>query len=568
MQIRNVALVLVLALSPAVAWSIPAPVVPPSIPMAALGTNPGVQARNALTILKKLAMHALTNNPRVNGVMSSPPTVTPATLCNFTTNWNVGDEVEANGNFYKIVTAGTSTAAGCSSLTGTGTGYTFGGTAVVNFDFSFPTSPYSNAAPSGGNFYGWNSGTDPRRGVFGLYGGVPTTKSSGGNSYVYMLAATVAGTPAPFTQRVEFVADSTKFVIRRNDAGPAITVTGSISGTTLTVTAISGGSLSVGTTIVGPGIPAGTGIIALGTGTGSTGTYTLNQSMTVSSESMLAGAATYRLIVNGQYVSTTPVTPPHSGWGYLIVDFTSAGGRSARDVTLEMSGAASFGGVDVLSTETVSAPPPSLIKLAVSGDSQAACGDCLVAGNSYPQTMADYLGIKNIQNSAVGATGMLVSSTSGTAQSRLSDLTSFSPDIVLDENGGNDCAGGFTPAQIQTAKMTYLQAIRAALPNVPIFVDGIHPVRSALQGSTAIACENAISAAVTSLKDPMIFFTPDITDTNGPWFSGTGYVGNTKGDGNLDQYGAPSGDGHITEAGWQYLGMLRAYSIMRILTAY
>ena len=71
-------------------------------------------------------------------------------------------------------------------------------------------------------------------------------------------------------------------------AGPNFT--GSIATTTLTVSAFaSGAPLAVGQTLYGPGITAGTKITALGTGTGGTGTYTVNTSQTVGSEAM--GAA-------------------------------------------------------------------------------------------------------------------------------------------------------------------------------------------------------------------------------------------------------------------------------------
>jgi hypothetical protein len=69
-------------------------------------------------------------------------------------------------------------------------------------------------------------------------------------------------------------------------------LTASISGTTLTVTAatISGvaasNALVVGDLITGTGVTAGTVITAKGTGTGGTGTYTVNNSQTVGSESM------------------------------------------------------------------------------------------------------------------------------------------------------------------------------------------------------------------------------------------------------------------------------------------
>jgi hypothetical protein len=66
------------------------------------------------------------------------------------------------------------------------------------------------------------------------------------------------------------------------------TITASISTTTLTVTAKTGTNLNVGTAIYDGGVSAGTKITALGTGTGGTGTYTINNSQTVASTTMHA----------------------------------------------------------------------------------------------------------------------------------------------------------------------------------------------------------------------------------------------------------------------------------------
>ena len=62
--------------------------------------------------------------------------------------------------------------------------------------------------------------------------------------------------------------------------------TGSILGTTLTVTGVSSGSVAPGLIITGAGVTAGTTITAFGSGSGGTGTYTVNNSQTVVSESM------------------------------------------------------------------------------------------------------------------------------------------------------------------------------------------------------------------------------------------------------------------------------------------
>lgn len=70
------------------------------------------------------------------------------------------------------------------------------------------------------------------------------------------------------------------------------TITASISGTTLTVTVQAGAPLIVGETLIYTGVPAGLKIASFGTGTGGTGTYTLNQSLgTVTSRLMIGGAS-------------------------------------------------------------------------------------------------------------------------------------------------------------------------------------------------------------------------------------------------------------------------------------
>lgn len=79
-------------------------------------------------------------------------------------------------------------------------------------------------------------------------------------------------------------------------------VTGSIAGTTLTVTARSGfpgGTIAVGDVISGTGVTAGTKVTAFLTGTGTTGTYTVDTSQTVSSRAMFTPTANY----NGIYMA-------------------------------------------------------------------------------------------------------------------------------------------------------------------------------------------------------------------------------------------------------------------------
>lgn len=77
------------------------------------------------------------------------------------------------------------------------------------------------------------------------------------------------------------------------------TFVAAIAGTTLTVASISVGTLTIGQRLDGAGITADTRITALGTGTGGAGTYTVNNSQTVSSMTMDSSYAAE--VANGLY---------------------------------------------------------------------------------------------------------------------------------------------------------------------------------------------------------------------------------------------------------------------------
>ena len=72
---------------------------------------------------------------------------------------------------------------------------------------------------------------------------------------------------------------------------PVNQYTASISGTTMTVSAVAAGTLQVGQTLTGSGIVAGTQIVSFSSGTGGIGTYNVNASQTVASETILSSSA-------------------------------------------------------------------------------------------------------------------------------------------------------------------------------------------------------------------------------------------------------------------------------------
>lgn len=124
--------------------------------------------------------------------------------------------------------------------------------------------------------------------------------------------------------------------------GPAATFTGSMSGTVLTVSAISAGVIEVNAVISGTSVVAATRITSLGTGTGGTGTYNLNNANTVSSEAMTSGPQSDNF-ARGRAKTSGTVTLTTSGsaitfgssttaaeWGAALIEVKAAAGAATQ----------------------------------------------------------------------------------------------------------------------------------------------------------------------------------------------------------------------------------------------
>lgn len=83
---------------------------------------------------------------------------------------------------------------------------------------------------------------------------------------------------------------SSEAMTAANTPDAAFSVTGSIATTVLTVSAVGSGQLRIGDQVFGTGVAANTVITAFGTGVGGTGTYTVNQSQTVTSTTLTGPA--------------------------------------------------------------------------------------------------------------------------------------------------------------------------------------------------------------------------------------------------------------------------------------
>ncbi len=129
----------------------------------------------------------------------------------------------------------------------------------------------------------------------------------------------------------------------------AAVVTGSISGTTLTVTGVTSGALAVGEVLSGTGVTANTYITALLTGTGGTGTYTVNASQTSISQTITAyaGGVVYDS-VSGAFVINSGTTGASSTLSF------GSGAMATSLLLTEITGA-------VLSQGAIAATPSAFM---------------------------------------------------------------------------------------------------------------------------------------------------------------------------------------------------------------
>ena len=136
-----------------------------------------------------------------------------------------------------------------------------------------------------------------------------------------------------------------------NSATAGAVVTGSISGTTLTVTAVTSGTLYVGQTIQGSTVTAETIITALGTGSGGAGTYTVNNSQTVTSRTLYGLNWSVLPSTDGAFTSGSAVDIVDNYFVYNRPDTQQFGASAALS---PISAALSFGSKDGAPDDLVS----------------------------------------------------------------------------------------------------------------------------------------------------------------------------------------------------------------------
>jgi len=150
-----------------------------------------------------------------------------------------------------------------------------------------------------------------------------------------------------------YIVDGTYRYTWRISSPAAAVFTGSISGTTLTVTAMTSGTIAISQALFGLSISAETVITALGSGTGGVGTYTVNNTQTIASETM--NSATVGAVVTGSMATTTlTVTAVTSGTLYVGQTVRGAGVTTNTIITALGTGTGGTGTYTINNSQTFS----------------------------------------------------------------------------------------------------------------------------------------------------------------------------------------------------------------------
>lgn len=160
--------------------------------------------------------------------------------------------------------------------------------------------------------------------------------------------------------------------------------------------------------------------------------------------------------------------------------------------------------------------PAYAASIVFEGDSMTEGSVASLATKTWPMHAADRLGITNPIVVAVGGSGYLAHRVGDAAiPERIENVTKAvnggPPDAAVIASGINECAN--TPAQLaalNTAAFSYFRALRAAAPNMVIFVAGpFTDYQNANYSDAAYACRDALFQAAGQVS---MTYTIDVSD--------------------------------------------------------
>ncbi|VFU10268.1 SGNH/GDSL hydrolase family protein [Methylocella tundrae] len=279
------------------------------------------------------------------------------------------------------------------------------------------------------------------------------------------------------------------------------------------------------------------------------------------------GSSNFRLIVDGKYVSLSPIVSSAASPSLTLVDFTSVGGRQRRRISIETQSNTAFYGVDVGPTEGLYAVSSvDHIRYIQMGDSitfDTMTGTPAVPGDGFGHVMADRLGISDYRPAGNGGTGYAANNNGAglRMQEHMFDALNWSPDIIgLCAGINDDSAFGWAASQPGLASC--IGQARAYSATLPVLVFGVIGSAGGALAAAHASWEASLSAYLSALNDPNIIYVPIVTDPAGPTFTGSGSVAAPAGDGNSDLYFAVSGSPHPNVAGHTHLGYRMADGVL------
>jgi lysophospholipase L1-like esterase len=276
------------------------------------------------------------------------------------------------------------------------------------------------------------------------------------------------------------------------------------------------------------------------------------------------GTQVVRFIIDGQYVTISGYKDGTGGNpSYNLIDFTNAGGRKARTITMAFFAPnTTFGGINIAPTEEAWAPPAKdRVRVLWIGDSISSGGANApaLADADTPRQVGLYMGWSDVWDSSQGGVGY-------TAQNGGSNYTfagtaanmvpGNAPDLVVFQGSVNDV--GTASATEQANVLAALRAVRSAYAAVPIIVLGIWPDATG-PSAALLSTENDVKTAIATFSDANAYFIPIANDPVQAWMTGTGHNTSPTGTGNSDAYTASDGV-HPSDIG-------RLYEVQREVAA-
>jgi hypothetical protein len=253
----------------------------------------------------------------------------------------------------------------------------------------------------------------------------------------------------------------------------------------------------------------------------------------------------------------------------IQLDWTGVGGKKTRKIRVYCDQLHGVAVADSIS-QVWAYSSPNAYNMVWNGDStgQGSGGGPFGCGNNDAvRRFARMVGCESVCNNSIASSSFYAAANG--IYNYLGSAALFSilptPDVIC--VGGNYDDLNASSANRQAATFAYLQVIRSKFPSSMIIIFG--PWGGTQNGgANIVACENDLKVVVTAFADPMTFFIPLISRTNGlPWISGTGNVGALSGQGNADQYVYTDGVHPVCLAHKEYIPRVYAEAFKQLIAS-